>query len=268
MPGDVRTVQATVPSAVDLYLNNIRQFGSRVQDGPFVLDALPRISGAGQATVVVTDHLGRTTQTSVPLYVDQQRLAPGLIDGGMSGPIYADEAVRAAGADVRIRKARETAPPDVVNGQPAWKAVAERTRDVAEVSHDDMVWADAYLFSVPTRYGGAASQMRAFIDTLGGLWSEGKLANKFVTAMTSAGNAHGGQETTLHTLYFTFMHWGAIIVTPGYTDKTVSAAGGNPYGTSITAGDGPISEAEKAAIGHQATRLVEITARYLRGGEA
>ncbi|MFA7542214.1 MAG: fimbria/pilus outer membrane usher protein, partial [Lysobacterales bacterium] len=74
------SADATVPSAVDLYINNIRQFGSQVQDGPFVLDALPRISGAGQATLVVTDHLGRTSQTSVPLYVDQQRLAPGLTD--------------------------------------------------------------------------------------------------------------------------------------------------------------------------------------------
>ena len=34
-----------------------------------------------------------------------------------------------------------------------------------------MLWADAYLFSVPTRCGGAASQMRAVIDTLGGVWS-------------------------------------------------------------------------------------------------
>lgn len=179
----------------------------------------------------------------------------------------AADAARKAGAEVRILKARETAPADVVEGQPAWKATAERTRDIPEVSHDDMTWADAYLFSVPTRYGGAASQMRAFIDTLGGLWSQGKLADKCVSAMTSAMNAHGGQETTLHTLYFTFMHWGAIIVPPGYTDKAVYAAGGNPYGTSVTAGDEPISEADKAAIRHQATRLVEVTARFLRGGQ-
>lgn len=175
----------------------------------------------------------------------------------------AADAARTAGAEVRLCKFRETAPPEVVAGQPAWKAVADRTRDVPEVTHDDMVWADAYLVSVPTRYGSAPSQARAFIDTLGGLWAQGKLADKCVSAMTSAQNAHGGQETTLQSLYYTFMHWGAIIVPPGYTAEAVSAAGGNPYGTSVTATDDAISDATKSAIRHQATRLVRTAARFV-----
>jgi outer membrane usher protein len=72
--------QATVPSTVELLVNNVQQFGAPVDDGPFVLDAFPRITGAGQATLVVRDALGRTTQTTLPLYVDAQRLAPGLSD--------------------------------------------------------------------------------------------------------------------------------------------------------------------------------------------
>jgi NAD(P)H dehydrogenase (quinone) len=175
----------------------------------------------------------------------------------------AAEAAREAGAEVRLRKARETAPDEVVAAQEAWSAQRSRTEDVPEASADDMVWADAYLFSSPTRYGGAASQMRAFIDTLGPVWQEGKLADKAVTAMTSAGNPHGGQETTLLTLYVTFMHWGAVIVTPGYTDQAVFGAGGNPYGTSVTAGD-ELSEESKAAIRHQTRRLISIAER-LRG---
>ncbi len=71
---------ATVPSAVQLLVNNIQQFGTEVNDGPFVLDTFPRISGAGDATLLVRDALGRTTQTTVPIYVDFQRLAPGLSD--------------------------------------------------------------------------------------------------------------------------------------------------------------------------------------------
>jgi NAD(P)H dehydrogenase (quinone) len=177
----------------------------------------------------------------------------------------AAEAAREAGAEVRLRKARETAPDEVVAAQEAWSAQRSRTEDVPEASADDMVWADAYLFSSPTRYGGAASQMRAFIDTLGPVWQEGKLADKAVTAMTSAGNPHGGQETTLQTLYVTFMHWGAVIVTPGYTDQAVFGAGGNPYGTSVTAGD-ELSEEAKAAIRHQTRRLVSIADR-LRGDD-
>jgi NAD(P)H dehydrogenase (quinone) len=176
----------------------------------------------------------------------------------------AAEAAREAGAEVRLRKVRETAPEGVVRAQEAWSAQAERTADIAEATPDDLVWADAYLFSAPTRYGGAASQMRSFIDTLGPIWQEGKLADKVVTAMTSAGNPHGGQETTLQTLYFTFMHWGSIIVTPGYTDPAVFAAGGNPYGVSVTASGEPLSEESRNAIRHQARRLVETAERFNR----
>jgi len=176
----------------------------------------------------------------------------------------AAEAARAAGAEVRLRRVRETAPADVVKAQEAWAAQAERTSEIPEATPEDMTWADAYIFSSPTRYGGAASQMRSFIDTLGPIWQEGKLADKVVTAMTSASNTHGGQETTLQSLYYTFMHWGSIIVTPGYTDQSVFASGGNPYGVSVTAGDDGVSEEKKAAIRHQAKRLVE-TARRFQG---
>ena len=173
----------------------------------------------------------------------------------------AAEAARAAGAEVRLRKARETAPADVVAGQDAWAAQAERTADIPEATPDDLEWSNAMLFSTGTRYGGATSQMRAFIDTLGPLWQKGGLANKAVSAMTSAQNAHGGQESTLLTLYTTFMHWGAIIVPPGYTDPSIFAAGGNPYGTSVTATGEPLSEDVEAAIRHQARRLVEFAAK-------
>lgn len=176
----------------------------------------------------------------------------------------AAEAAREAGAEVRLLKVRETAPEEVVKSQEAWAAQKEKTADIPEAKPDDLVWADACLFSSPTRYGGAASQMRAFIDTLGPIWGEGKLVNKFVSAMTSAQNPHGGQETTLQTLYITFMHWGSIIVTPGYTDPKVNAAGGNPYGTSVTADNKPLSEEIKEAIGHQVRRLLAVAGKFDR----
>ena len=169
-------------------------------------------------------------------------------------------AAREAGAEVRLLRFAETAPADVVNSQDAWKAAAEKQSHIPVVTHDDMEWANAYFFSVPTRYGSAASQARAFIDTLGGLWFQGKLANKPVTATTSAQNVHGGQEATILGLYTTFAHWGSIIVPPGYTDQVLFAAGGNPYGYSHTAGQ-PIDDTAKAAIAHQAKRLVGVAAK-------
>jgi NAD(P)H dehydrogenase (quinone) len=173
----------------------------------------------------------------------------------------AERAAREAGAQVRLRRVRETAPAEVVAGQPAWKAHAERTADVPEATPDDLVWSDAYLFCSPTRFGGAASQVRAFIDTLGPVWSAGKLADRGASAMTSAQNPNGGQETTLLTLYTTFMHWGAILVPPGYTDPAYFASGGNPYGVSVTSAGGALGEEVEASIRAQTLRLVDVAAR-------
>ncbi len=174
-------------------------------------------------------------------------------------------AAREAGAEVRLRRVRETAPEEVVKAQEAWSAQRQKTEHIEEATPDDLVWADAYLFSSPTRYGGAASQMRSFIDTLGPVWQEGKLADKVVTAMTSASNPHGGQETTLQTLYYTFMHWGAIIVTPGYTDESVFATGGNPYGVSVTADGNPLSDEVRKLIRFQTRRLLQTASRLKAG---
>ncbi|SMD09494.1 NAD(P)H:quinone oxidoreductase [Primorskyibacter flagellatus] len=172
----------------------------------------------------------------------------------------AAEAAKDAGAEVRVLKAPETAPESVVAGQDAWKAQAEKTADIPQASVEDMEWANAYLISAPTRFGVMASQMRAFIDTLGGIWSKGGLANKPVSAMTSAQNTHGGQETTLMSFYATVMHWGGIVVAPGYTDEVIYKTGGNPYGYSHNAGE-DFSDEAKTAIGHQARRLVEIAGK-------
>lgn len=167
----------------------------------------------------------------------------------------AAQAARDAGAEVRLLRVPETAPRSVVEGQDAWKAQADKMAHIPEVTVADMEWADAYFFSAPTRFGVVASQMRAFIDTLGGLWSKGALANKAITASTSAQNPHGGQEATILSLYTTFMHWGTIIVAPGYTDPVLFESGGNPYGFSCNAG--AFDDKGKAAVAHQARRLVQ-----------
>ncbi|HSH35626.1 NAD(P)H:quinone oxidoreductase [Schnuerera sp.] len=179
---------------------------------------------------------------------------------------WAEEGAKEAGAEVKVLKVEELAPQAAIDSNPAWKAHVEETKDIPVATNDDLEWADAYIFSTPTRYGNVASQMKQFIDTTGGVWAEGKLVNKVVSAMASAGNAHGGQEATIKSLYTTMMHWGAIIVTPGYTDKSIYAAGGNPYGTSVTIDqDGKMIEDVKEAVKHQAKRTVMI-AEWIKKG--
>lgn len=178
----------------------------------------------------------------------------------------AEEGGIEAGAEVRVLKVPELIPEEVINKNPAMKANADATKDVPIATGDDLVWADAIIFSVPTRFGNLASQMKNFIDMQGGLWAEGKLMNKVVSAMSSAQNPHGGQEATIKALYTSLMHWGTIIVPPGYTDQSIFAAGGNPYGTSVTQGqDGKMVEDVKDAVKHQAKRTVEV-ARWIKKG--
>lgn len=172
---------------------------------------------------------------------------------------WAAEAAKEMGSEVRVLKAAETAPQAAIDSNPAWKAHVEATKDVPEVKPEDLEWADAIIFSVPTRFGNMPGQMKNFLDTTGGLWAKGKLANKAVSAMSSAQNPHGGQEATILSLYTTMYHWGAIVAAPGYTDPVTFGAGGNPYGTSVTVGqDGKMIEDVEAAVKHQAKRTVKV----------
>lgn len=145
-----------------------------------------------------------------------------------------EEGAKEAGAEVRFRKVHELAPEEAIKSNQGWSDHALMTEDVPEAQLDDLEWADAYIFGTPTRFGNVSAQLKQFIDTAGGLWFEGKLADKVVSGFTSASNAHGGQESTLLSMYNIFAHWGAILVTPGYTDPVLFEAGGNPYGASST----------------------------------
>ncbi|MDB5958993.1 MAG: hypothetical protein JWP59_287, partial [Massilia sp.] len=71
---------AAVPSALSLYVNGVQQYSSDVPGGPFVLNQVGGINGAGEATVVTRDAFGRATTLSLPLYVDARMLAAGLFD--------------------------------------------------------------------------------------------------------------------------------------------------------------------------------------------
>jgi NAD(P)H dehydrogenase (quinone) len=171
----------------------------------------------------------------------------------------------AAGADVRLRHVAETQDPQTFAHNPAWTANYEATKDLPAATGDDIVWADAVIFGSPTRFGSPAAQLRAFLDSLGGLWAQGKLADKVYAAFTSSNTLHGGQETTLLSLYITLMHFGGIIVPPGYTDP-LKFVDGNPYGVSLVSTHDNIDQCDEAtenALDHLARRVVQ-TADRLR----
>lgn len=178
----------------------------------------------------------------------------------------ADAAKEAGAGEVKLLKIKETAPQEAIDQNKDWKENIEAMRDVQTASLDDLEWADAIIFSVPTRYGNLPSQFASFMDTTGGLWFQGKLANKVVSGMTSAQNVHGGQETTILSLYKSMFHWGAIVAAPSYTDPILFEAGGNPYGVSVTAGKDGLTENARKAVYHQAKRTLTV-AGWVRSGK-
>lgn len=168
-----------------------------------------------------------------------------------------------AGAEVRVRHVAETRDPHTFASNPAWSANYEATKDLPAATGEDIVWADAVIFGSPTRFGATASPFQAFMDTLGGLWAQGKLANKVYAGYTSSQTLHGGQESTLIALYISLMHFGGVLVPPGYTDP-LKFADGNPYGVShVTGPDNrdDLDDATVAALEHMASRVVAVAAK-------
>jgi NAD(P)H dehydrogenase (quinone) len=170
------------------------------------------------------------------------------------------EGAEDAGAEVRLRRVAELAPPEAIASNPAWQEHHAATQHIPVATLDDLEWADGYAFGTPTRFGTPAAQLKQFLDTTGPLWAQGKLADKPATTFTSAMNRHGGQEATILALNNVLYHWGSVIVPPGYTDPVLYAAGGNPYGTSWPSSAGAPDEPALAAARYQGRRLAEITA--------
>ncbi|QYN22174.1 NAD(P)H:quinone oxidoreductase [Amycolatopsis sp. DSM 110486] len=174
-----------------------------------------------------------------------------------------------AGAEVRVRRVAELAPPEAIAANPVWQAHSDAVRDEPVATADDVLWADAVVFGTPTRFGNVASQLKQFLDTLGGQWAQGLLADKVYSGFVSTATAHGGRESTLLALYNTVHHFGGILVTPGYTDP-VQFATGTPYGPSHADGQGtiPISDETKASARYAGSRIANVTRDLVNGRAA
>ncbi len=172
----------------------------------------------------------------------------------------------AAGGDVRLRRVAETAPADAISRNEAWSAHLRATAGVPLAAPDDVDWADVVLFGTPTRFGNVAAQLKAYLDSLGPLWGDGRLAGKVYAGFVSTATTHGGQEATLLALFQSVYHFGGIVVPPGYTDP-VQFETGNPYGASHTSDNGaiPPGEPELTSARYTGWRATTV-GRQLRAG--
>jgi NAD(P)H dehydrogenase (quinone) len=150
----------------------------------------------------------------------------------------AEGAREVEGAVVDIKRVPETVPEELAK---ASHYKLDQKAPIAKI--DDLKDYDAIIIGAGTRFGSAASQMRAFLDQAGGLWFSGALIGKVGGAFTATATQHGGQETTfqdLAQLLHAPRHAGrgfALFLQGQMTLDEVH--GGSPYGaTTITGGDG------------------------------
>ncbi len=186
----------------------------------------------------------------------------------------AEGARRVPGTEVSVKRVPELVPEEKAR---AIGAKLDQAAPVASV--EELADYDAIIFGVPTRFGNMASQMRNFLDQAGGLWAKDALVGRVGSAFTASASQHGGQETTLMSIYVNLLHFGMVVVGLPYTEKRQLAldeiVGGSPYGvTTITGGDGRRQPSEKELAmarfqgEHVATIAVQLASRRPRAASA
>jgi outer membrane usher protein len=97
MPMLTTSGTATVPSTVDVFVNNRLVSREALPPGPFVIDRLPAVSGSGEIRVVVRDALGREQVTTRSFYASTSLLARGLTQYALDlGAVREDYAIAGA----------------------------------------------------------------------------------------------------------------------------------------------------------------------------
>ena len=172
------------------------------------------------------------------------------------------EGARTEGAEVRLRRARDLVGPEVMAKAPGWAEAAARMDAAYEAPTEaDAEWADAIAFGTPTRFGAVSTELKAYIDGLGGLWFQGKLVGKAGAGFTSTSGTHGGNESTIISLYTPMAHLGLIIVPLGYADPALFRAG-TPYGASTVSGqaNNPPTADDLEVARFQGRRVTQVAA--------
>ena len=142
------------------------------------------------------------------------------------------------GMQARIRRPKETTPMEVIRADKSWSEFYDfKTREIPEVTLDDLVETEGLALGSPSRYGNMTPAMGNFIESTGPLWAKGMLIGKVAGVFASTGSMHGANELTLLSMMIPLMHLGYIIVPLGNTDPGLveTTRGGTPYGpTSVT----------------------------------
>eukprot|EP00965_Chrysotila_dentata_P064163 2124641-Pleurochrysis_carterae.AAC.1 len=143
--------------------------------------------------------------------------------------------LEAAGCEAILLQVPETLTEDILT-----KMGAPPKADDLIANPFELADYDGILFGVPTRFGMAAAQMKAFLDATGSLWQKGALYGKPAGIFFSTATLGGGQETTALTFLTQLSHHGMIYVPIGPSSPLIfdltEPHGGSAYGAGTLAG--------------------------------
>lgn len=69
--------EVTAPTTLDLFINGFKTDSMNVGPGPFIINDIPMLSGAGEATVIATDAQGKQTVMTSPFFLSSDLLKTG-----------------------------------------------------------------------------------------------------------------------------------------------------------------------------------------------
>ena len=133
---------------------------------------------------------------------------------------WAEEAPRRQVQEVRVLKVKELAPPQAIDSNPAWRKHYDETQNVPggnitgpgmgrcpHIQHAYQIWRNALPDEAIPGYPG---------------WSlgPGQTGQQSGKCHVIGFQPHWRPGKHLHSLYTVMMHWGTIIVPPGYTDDS------------------------------------------------
>ena len=136
-------------------------------------------------------------------------------------------------------------------------------------TQEDLIECKGLALGSPGRFGNMAAAMKYFIDGTSDLWLSGAMIGKPACVFTSTASLHGGQESTLLSMYLPLIHHGMVLLGLPYSESELvtTQSGGTPYGASHVSGsDGqmPFTKEEKKLAQAMGKRLAE-TALKLSG---
>ncbi|MED6127546.1 hypothetical protein PIB30_089038 [Stylosanthes scabra] len=145
-----------------------------------------------------------------------------------------------------------------------------RPDDVMDITPEQLLEADGFIFGFPSRFGMMPSQFKAFFDATSEIWASQALAGKPAGIFWSTGFHGGGQELSALTAITQLAHHGMLFVPLGYTFgngmfEMDEVKGGSAYGAGTFAGDGTRqpTELELQQAFYQGKYMAEIAKKLI-----